>query len=392
MTQQRSRAVPREEAGKVACLLCGGLISVSGGDRARFVDHMSNEHDAKTDCHDLLLAACVLDPREKLFLVKSTATRLDTIGKGRAPNYSDNFVDKMTNSGSSSAPASKPASNPPPASVVRRGGRVVTPVQHRQASTLGRRVVTPAHKQTQRPAAASAASARGPASSFLQGNSSISVSKVDSRRKCNMCAIVLPSPAALIQHMNRNHFNLPGGVNIIGEAPSSSFSQRPPATPSYSRPPAAAASRGISPKVQRLVTNLRAGVPSANKVDKSRIPLQKQSQVISKNSALRNSSIVLKKVENTAPAQTVQVTKISGSDEILLMDEDGGQEVVTNSDYECDICNKKLASDEALKLHKNAEHGEENVPVDSAQEALKGEIDNLETSELLDNLVNFLET
>ena len=63
MTQQRSRAVPREEAGKVACLLCGGLISVSGGDRARFVDHMSNEHDAKTDCHDLLLAACVLDPR-----------------------------------------------------------------------------------------------------------------------------------------------------------------------------------------------------------------------------------------------------------------------------------------------------------------------------------------
>ena len=133
-------------------------------------------------------------------------------------------------------------------------------------------------------------------------------------------------------------------------------------------------------------------MPSANKVDKSRIPLQKQSQAISKNSALRNSSIVLKKVENTTPAQTVQVTKISGSEEILLMDEDGGQEVVTNSDYECDICNKKLASDEALKLHKNAEHGEENVPVDSAQEALKGEIDNLETSELLDNLVNFLET
>ena len=104
----------------MACLLCGGLISVSGGDRARFVDHMSNEHDAKTDCHDLLLAACVLDPREKLFLVKSTATRLDTIGKGRAPNFSDNFVDKMTHNSSSSAPASKPAHNPPPASLAHR--------------------------------------------------------------------------------------------------------------------------------------------------------------------------------------------------------------------------------------------------------------------------------
>ena len=58
-------------AGKVACPLCGGFISVSGGDRARFVDHISNEHDAKTDCHQVLLAISVLDERERGFLRNS---------------------------------------------------------------------------------------------------------------------------------------------------------------------------------------------------------------------------------------------------------------------------------------------------------------------------------
>ena len=79
-------------AGKVSCPLCGGFISVSGGDRARFVDHMTNEHDAKTDCHQVLLAISVLDEKERGFLVKSTSRRLDSIGRNKPPNYSDSFL------------------------------------------------------------------------------------------------------------------------------------------------------------------------------------------------------------------------------------------------------------------------------------------------------------
>ena len=75
---------------------------------------------------------------------------------------------------------------------------------------------------------------------------------------------------------------------------------------------------------------------------------------------------------------------------------------VSKEDIQCKICEKKLASNMALKMHNNLKHPvkKENVDTemlmeeeekDKAREkSIKNEIDKLETLELLDNLVNFL--
>merc|ERR1719509_518689 len=49
----------------------------------------------------------------------------------------------------------------------------------------------------------------------LAANTSISISKVDMSRPCNMCQVVMPNPTALVEHMNRNHFRGLQGLNII---------------------------------------------------------------------------------------------------------------------------------------------------------------------------------
>ena len=53
--------------------------------------------------------------------------------------------------------------------------------------------------------------------SVLQGNGSISISKVDMTRKCNLCSQTFPNPSVLVEHMNRNHFKSLGGINIVSK-------------------------------------------------------------------------------------------------------------------------------------------------------------------------------
>lgn len=401
MTQKIApNTTSKAPAGKVACLLCGGFISVSGGDRARFVDHMSNEHDAKTDCHEVLLAACVLDAREKGFLVKTTSTRLDTIGRGKAPNYSDSFVTKLTATLPTNinekvlppAPRSMQhrrrdvqRSTPVPAPVTRsvQQGRVAR-------ASIQARATRPAPVQRSDSRQASvqrsvlrqaAVPSNPPISSVLRGNSSISFSKVDMRRKCNICSISLPNPTALVQHMNKNHFNLPGGINIVsglGETISGSSN-----SPARRQNP-------VSPSVQKIVNNFRKVEHKSKVIDRSKgivhkgSPQRNAEKKTSKLSALKNSGIVIEKVADAM---------VTDNDEILVMEEDplNSHDTVTNSDYECNICNRKLASSADLKLHRNELHGENNPPEDPTQEKLRDEIDKLETLELLDNLVNFLD-
>ena len=394
MTQKLLSNTSKAPAGKVSCLLCGGFISVSGGDRARFVDHMSNEHDAKTDCHEVLLAACVLDAREKGFLVKTTSTRLDAIGRGKTPNYSDSFVTKLTatlptNNNEKLLPAAAQRIEPQ-----RRNGQRSTPaprtVQQGRVSRapVQRSIPRPAQVKRSVPIPAPVqrsvvrpAPANPPISSVLRGNSSISFSKVDMRRKCNICSISLPNPTALVQHMNKNHFNLPGGINIVsGSGETISGTNNSP-----SRRP-----NPVSPSVQKIANNLRRVEPKSKVIDRSKLTVHKMSpqrnteKKTNKLSALKNSGIVIEKVADAV---------VNDNDEILVMDEDplNSQETVTNSDFECSICNKKLASSADLKLHRNELHGEENLPEDPTQEKLRDEIDKLETLELLDNLVNFLD-
>ena len=103
-----------------------------------------------------------------------------------------------------------------------------------------------------------------------------------------------------------------------------------------------------------------------------------------KTNVLKNSSIVLTKADET----TVEADPLSTSDMTMELDENVE---ITNSDYECNICEKRLASDKGLKLHRNAEHGENNPIDNETEEEIKNQIGDLETSELLDNLVNFLQ-
>ena len=72
--------------GKVCCFLCGGIISLKGGDRSRFIDHMTNEHDAKKFSHDLLLAICVFNRKDHDFIVKSSNTMIKQIALGLKPS------------------------------------------------------------------------------------------------------------------------------------------------------------------------------------------------------------------------------------------------------------------------------------------------------------------
>merc|ERR1719167_1367492 len=73
----------------------------------------------------------------------------------------------------------------------------------------------------------------------LAANSSISISKVDMSRPCNMCHVMMPSPAALIEHMNKNHFRGLAGLNIV--------QQGAPSRPSLSTPPSPVSPREAPP-------------------------------------------------------------------------------------------------------------------------------------------------
>ena len=50
----------------------------------------------------------------------------------------------------------------------------------------------------------------------VQGNGSIS--KVHMSRKCNMRYHKFPRPIALVEHMNRNHFNSLDCINMVSKA------------------------------------------------------------------------------------------------------------------------------------------------------------------------------
>eukprot|EP00092_Neocalanus_flemingeri_P036097 GFUD01039301.1.p1 GENE.GFUD01039301.1~~GFUD01039301.1.p1 ORF type:complete len:481 (+),score=119.69 GFUD01039301.1:116-1558(+) len=462
---------PSVPAGKVACLLCGGFISVSGGDRARFIDHMSNEHDAKAECHDVLLAICVLDTKERGFIVKSSTPRLEDIGRGQSPDFSNTFLTKLGTG--SAAPLVKPPNSfqpRQPAPQYRRGGQRGLPRQTRPHQVQP--PVTPAP-----PAPAFVPS-------VLQGNGSISISRVDTTRKCNMCSEIFPNPGALVEHMNRNHFKGLGGINIVSKADNdaqkSEYQERAaqqqspvqtpsnylvPKQPQNPRPmvrnsPYQTNQRQIPSNVPRMadnsprmtnsvrtINNTRSPAPGAaarprnpevvkcnvcsKTVEKSKLSVHKLSHAQERKTEKVNK---IKTAVKNKPGEIVKIEKKPGtevpcSEEVELIDledetdvNDGDTiarttntsintplphqsfrqgDLVSKGDIQCKICDKNLASNMALKMHNNLKHPvkkevdtemllEEEEKDKARESSIKNEIDKLETMELLDNLVNFL--
>jgi len=465
-TTTSSTEPPSVPAGKVGCLLCGGFISVQGGDRARFVDHMSNEHDAKTDCHDVLLALCVLDRKERGFLVKSSGPRLEEIGKGQSPNYSNSFLTKL-------APVSTPTNQPPPSFQPRQPAP-----QHRRGrgGASFRPMARQPRPQQMMPLQASPRlappSPQPPVNvpSALQGNVSISISKVDLTRNCSMCSDTVPNPAALVEHMNTNHFTRLGGINIVSKAdheakkseyqerasqqqvqvqsPSAYTIPKQPTTqwpinrnsPATSRPIISQISRTRPHNIPRMskpqspaqVFKRRQPVETvkcnicAKTVEKSKLSVHKLSHAQDRKNEKVNMirTNQKNKVEESAKLEETMDRKVEEvelieleNDEMVVKDKDIEKHPVANSplphdrfkqgdkpsggDVQCKICDKKLASNMALKMHNNLKHPVKKEVDDaemllkedeekSEESDVKNEIDKMETLELLDNLVNFL--
>ena len=343
--QKVSNKVP---AGKVSCLLCGGFISVSGGDRARFIDHMTNEHDAKTDCHQVLLAACVLDEKEKAFLVKSTSRRLDSIGKNQKPNYSDSFLNKLSDNVVNAKTRSLPPSRAPRQPSVRP-----QPVRQQRSAP---------QQRIQRPA-------QPVQSSFLRGNNSISVSKVDMRRSCNMCQMSFPGPAALIEHMNRNHFNLPGGINIVTHHNNSggrSMAQ-----------PVKARSQVVPVRSRPRVEVVKC--PDCGKnVDKFKFAIHQQAHAQQRRQ-VRSKTVTLQKVESQQPpAEKLE--------DVELVEIEDDTDAASPGDEEAGV-----GAIEDAREGMETDPGEDQPETENVT-AVRNEIEKLDTLELLDNLVNFLQT
>jgi len=468
-TSSAATEAPSVPAGKVGCLLCGGFISVQGGDRARFVDHMSNEHDAKTECQDVLLALCVLDTKERGFIVKSAGPRLEEIGKGQSPNYSNSFLTKL-------APVSTPTNQPPPSFRPRQPA----PSQHRRGAggASFRPMARQPRPQHMMPLQAPPRPPQPPVNvpSALQGNVSISISKVDITRKCSMCSDILPNPAALVQHMNTDHFTRLGGINIVTkadhEAKKSEYQERTAQHPVQVQTPSAytipkqptnqwsgnrsspipVTSRPITSQISRTLPNnmqrmsmVKPQSPAqgfkrkqpvetvkcnicAKTVEKSKLSVHKLSHAQDRKNEKVNMirTNQKNKAEESLKLETATARKVEEvelieleNDESDVNDKDiaNPTKTVGNSplphdrfkqgdktsggDVQCKICDKKLASNMALKMHNNLKHPVKKEVDDaemllkededkSKESDVKNEIDKMETLELLDNLVNFL--
>merc|ERR1711936_1287257 len=56
-----------------------GLITIRNGDRARFLDHMNNEHDARFD-FDVVLVVSLMTEEERKVFVSANRARLEGLG------------------------------------------------------------------------------------------------------------------------------------------------------------------------------------------------------------------------------------------------------------------------------------------------------------------------
>ena len=187
-----------------------------------------------------------------------------------------------------------------------------------------------------------------------------------------MCQVRVPSPGALIEHMNKHHFNLPGGINIMTK------SQRSQAARVGPDPSRQAVSRRA--QVQPVRNNSRVGrlevikCPSCGKsVDKSKFAIHKLSHSHqrklppTKANVVKNKGISLQKLTNDT-----QITEKNEDIELVELVDDT-EEV-----------RPEAAMEESA--------GDDQPDTEDTDLAVRSEIEKLDTSELLDNLVNFLQT
>ena len=125
----------------------------------------------------LILLSPLLLLREKLFLVKTTSSRLEAIGKGRAPDLSSSFLDRMAPANPKGPPLQGRVGGPmAPRLTGAPGGQVRGSAP--RAAPLPPQVVTPPRQ--------------------LAANSSISISKVSLSSTYLLTCNPAPAPGLLL--------------------------------------------------------------------------------------------------------------------------------------------------------------------------------------------------
>ena len=184
-----------------------------------------------------------------------------------------------------------------------------------------------------------------------------------------MCQVTLQNPQALIDHMNRNHFNNPGGINIITNLQRVgviSDNQRQTTT---WRSPVQPVRSPLTSRVGKVEV---IKCPTCGKsVDKSKYSIHQlshsQQRKPSKPNVLRNKGV-------THQNMTYYPSKEEKNNDVELVE----------------ICeDNEEASQEGTEMEAgDSESQQETEKVN----AVRNEIEKLDTLELLDNLVNFLQT
>ena len=190
-----------------------------------------------------------------------------------------------------------------------------------------------------------------------------------------MCQVRLESPGALIEHMNKHHFNLPGGINIMTKSQRSQAANTGPALSQRRQP---VSRRG---EVQSVRNSCNPGArrlevikcPSCGKsVDKSKFAVHKLSHSHQRKLPPTRANVVKNK--------GISIQKLTNDGQITEKNED--VELVELLDD-----TEEVSPDAAME-----ESASDDQPETEDDLAVRTEIEKLDTSELLDNLVNFLQT
>jgi len=474
--------------GKVACLLCRGFIPYKNSDRTRFRDHMLNEHDVKYDS-DVVLAASVMSQKEKAFIVKSSLQRLSEISENKIPSSGESLLPRSPKNVISRPPTFRSNQNKAPIQkIILPNARPLHPNQiHRTDNTPRPRLPNlPVQKQNEISSGPNAATraqrmpvhAATPRTSHPQtpqllppnfpAHLGISISRIDQSVNCDMCQIVFPNKAALMNHTQEEHLSRFTGLAIetsgikrqslpeIRNQKNTNHLQNTPPTIAQPQGPNKRARTHQTPGTfgkqlpesrvklnQQMSLELNKNLPKsaipsrrlsvplpnttkssvASTTESQQTPLpsrrvtSKQDTVIKcntcsqfikqslfdnhklthtgvvgpENKPLKLGDICVESIDLGAPDEQSEIMKDNPSSPVKSV--------------QCLSCDKKLVSHMALKMHMNLKHPvkaeiedteellredmDEHKKEDS-QDKLRNEVESMETLELLDNLVNFL--
>ena len=416
-----SDAVPKA---KVSCLLCRGFVGYKNGDRTRFKEHMEQEHEVQYES-DLVLAVSVLCREDRETIVKAVLPRLEMIGKGEVALSASMLVPLLASAksvGTKTPTLVKEEKvvvkkedeedremgkrgNPTGQKDVRIDGGVAPSfARGRGGRPRGRGTPsrgappnrnTPPHQRGGVPPARGGTAPqrgllpqRSPSTLVmappraLQGNIAISVSVVDQSTPCSPCAKVFPTRDAMSEHMKATHLNRYAGLSI--------------ATPREARDAVKPKEKISSPLLRRETPPIRA--PFVRDVRDVRREANKQTNKDQNPTAVSRYNSSSRKVglnqENNQGARTPP----SPPEEPQIKCSTCGT-LVKRAQFPAHkaahLQEEEEEEEEGERQVDYVDMEEEDGQMDTeslmVEEKVRDEVKSMETHELMDNLINFLD-